>query len=211
MLQVGLTGNIAVGKSHASNVLAELGAHVIDADNIVHDLFRPGSATHDKVVAAFGPQILGEDHVIDRKVLGDIVFHQPEQRLLLNAIVHPDVVAEIMRRSFELAKQDFNGIVVTDAALLVESGFYRTQDRLIVVYCDPALQLARVMSRYGLSAEDAKLRIAAQMPTEEKLKLADYTIDTSGTYNDTREQVEKIYRDLMRCVLERKAGSGPEN
>jgi dephospho-CoA kinase len=204
MLQVGLTGNIATGKSHASGVFAELGAHVIDADAIVHELFHPGSATHAKVVAAFGKEILAADNTVDRKILGNIVFSQPPRRLLLNALVHPDVAAEVMRRVFDLAKQGFKGIVIVDAALLVESGFYRMQDRLIVVNCDPALQLARIMSRYGLSAENAQLRIAAQMPAQEKIKLAHYTIDTSGTYSSTREQIETIFRDLMLYTHERR-------
>ncbi len=196
-MQVGLTGNIASGKSHASSVFAELGTHIIDADIIAHELFVPGTETYRTVVQAFGTAILAADGTINRKVLGDIVFHQPEQRLRLNALVHPDVVAEVMRRTFELAKQGFEGIVVVDAALMVESGFYKTQDCLIVVTCDPALQLVRVMARHGLSAEEARLRIDAQMPVAEKIKLADYTIDTSGTYASTREQIERIYRDLI--------------
>lgn len=197
MLQAGLTGNIASGKSHASCVFAELGAHVVDADVIAHELFLPGTTTYAKVVEAFGNHILTPEGTIDRKILGDIVFHRTEQRLLLNALVHPDVRAEVMRRIFELEKKGCDDIVIVDAALMVESGFYRMQDRLIVVTCDPALQLARVMNRCGLSAEEARLRIAAQMPVVEKLKLADYTIDTSGTYARTREQIERIYRDLI--------------
>lgn len=198
MLKVGLTGNIASGKSHVSSVFAELGARVIDADVIAHELFVAGSPTYAKVVQAFGNRILAPDGSIDRKVLGEIVFRQEEQRLLLNALVHPDVLAEVMRRMFELDKQGFDGIVIIDAALMVESGFYRMQDRLVVVTCDPALQLARVANRCGLSDEEARLRIGAQMPVAEKIKLAHYTIDTSGTYSGTREQVERIYRDLIR-------------
>jgi dephospho-CoA kinase len=197
MLQVGLTGNIASGKSHASSVFAELGAHIIDADIIAHELFTPGTTTYTKVVVAFGDRILFPDGTINRKILGNIVFHQEDQRLLLNALVHPDVVAEVMRRTFELTKRAYSGIVMVDAALMVESGFYRVQDRLIVVTCEPALQLARVMNRCNLSAAEARLRINAQMPVEEKLKLADYTIDTSGTYASTREQIEEIYRNLI--------------
>src|SRR5512135_636078 len=191
MLHVGLTGNIASGKSHASSVFAELGVQIIDADIIAHELFAPGTETYSKVVKAFGTGILAADGTINRKVLGDIIFHQPEQRLVLNSLVHPDVVAEVLRRTFELTRQGFEGIV------MVESGFYRTQDCLIVVICDPALQLLRVMDRHGLSAEEARLRIDAQMPVAEKIKLADYTIDTSGTYASTREQIERVYRDLV--------------
>lgn len=208
MLQVGLTGNIASGKSHASSVFAELGAQIIDADLIAHELFEPGTATYTKVVQAFGTGILAADGTINRKVLADIIFHQNEQRLLLNSLVHPEVCAEVMRRTFELAKLGFDGIVMVDAALLVESGFYRTQDFLVVVTCDPALQLARVMNRCGLSAEEARLRINAQMPSAEKTKLADYTIDTSGTYASTREQIERIYRDLVARQQQRRNTQG---
>jgi len=197
MLRVGLTGNIASGKSHASSVFAELGACIIDADAIVHELFVAGTATFAKVVQAFGPEILAADGGIDRKILGNIVFHQPEKRKLLNNLVHPDVHVEISRRTAELQSQGFDGILIVDAALIIESGFYKTQDKLIVVTCDPALQLARVMDRCGLSEEEARIRIGTQMPVSEKLRLADYTIDTSGTYGSTREQIEAIFRDLM--------------
>jgi dephospho-CoA kinase len=209
MLQVGLTGNIASGKSHVSGVFAELGARVIDADVIAHELFKVGSPTYAKVVQAFGERILAPDGSIDRKVLGNIVFHQEEQRLLLNALVHPDVVAEVMRRTFELDQQGFDGIVVVDAALMVESGFYKMQDRLVVVTCDPALQLARVTSRCGLSDEEARLRITSQMPVAEKVKLAHYTIDTSGTYSATRDQVERVYRDLVLHLHGQKQTQAP--
>jgi dephospho-CoA kinase len=209
MLQVGLTGNIASGKSHAASVFAEFGAHIIDADVISHELFRPATATYAKVVQAFGGRILAPDGAIDRRILGDIVFHKTEQRLLLNALVHPDVLAEAMRRTFELEKDGFDGIIIFDAALMVEAGFYRLQDRLIVVTCDAALQLARVMNRCGLNADEAQLRIRSQMPVAEKIKLADYTIDTSGTYASTRKQVEHIYRDLLMLDRRRRLANNP--
>jgi dephospho-CoA kinase len=203
MLQVGLTGNIASGKSHASTVFAELGAHIIDADLIAHELFEPGRPTYLKVVQAFGQGILNDDRKIDRKILGDIVFEQAEKRLLLNALVHPDVEAELIRRTCKLEQQCFEGIVIVDAALMVESGFYRRQDLLIVVTCDPALQLARVMNRCGLSADQARLRIAAQMPVSEKIKVADFIVDTSGTYAGTRMQIERVYHELVRFARSR--------
>ena len=206
MLQAGLTGNIASGKSHASGVFAEMGAQIIDADVIAHELFVPGTATYAKVVQAFGTGILGPDGAINRKVLGSIVFHDGEKRLLLNSLVHPDVRAEVLRRKAALEEEGFEGIVIVDAALMVESGFYKMQDRLIVVTCDPALQLARVMGRCGIDAAEARLRIASQMPAEEKIKLADYTIDTSGTYSRTREQIEFIYRDLVLEPRRRRDG-----
>jgi dephospho-CoA kinase len=200
MLQVGLTGNIASGKSHASCVFAELGARILDADAIAHELYEPGRETYFKVVSAFGRDILTESGAIDRRILGDLIFGNPEKRLLLNGLVHPDVQAEIMRRAFEIHKQGFNGILMVDAALMVESGFYRRLDRLIVIKCDPALQLLRVMNRSGLNIEQAKLRMESQMPTADKIRVADFIIDTSGTYADTRLQIERIYRELLRAA-----------
>ncbi len=200
MVKVGLTGNIASGKSHASAVFAELGAHVIDADRIAHELFAPGTATYAKVVNAFGPGIVNLEGAIDRQILGGIIFHNADRRLLLNELVHPDVCAEVLRRTSALANRGFDGILIVDAALMVESGFYRMQDRLIVVFCAPALQLARVMSRMGMSAEEARVRIASQLPVAEKIKLADYAIDSSGTYASTREQIERIHRDLLAWI-----------
>ncbi len=207
-MQVGLTGNIATGKSHVSSVFAELGAQIIDADIIAHELFAPGTATYEKVVQAFGRSVVSADGSIDRRALGEIVFHDPEQRLLLNSLVHPDVAAEVVRRTFALAGQGFDGIVIVDAALMVESGFYKSQDCLVVVICDPALQLARVMNRCGISEVEARLRIEAQMPAAEKVKLADYLIDTSGTYASTREQVERIHRDLIVMQHQRRTTQG---
>lgn len=197
MLHVGLTGNIGAGKSHAAQVFAELGAQVIDADTIAHELMSPGTNTYRKIVDAFGEGILGPDRTIDRKILGDIIFNNDGQRALLNQLVHPDVHTEIMRRIIELEKKHPRGIVIVHAALLVESGHYKIYDRLIVVVCDPTLQITRIVSRSGISVEEARKRLAAQLPVEEKLKLADYTIETSGALWGTREQIEAIYRDLM--------------
>ena len=210
MLHVGLTGNIASGKSHASSVFAELGTHVIDADIIAHELFLPGTPTYAKVVQAFGPEVLAPDRTIDRKILGNIIFHDSEKRLQLNALVHPDVRAELMRRAFELEKLPYDGILIIDAALMVESGFYKMLDRLIVVRCDPDLQLARVMSRCGISAEEARLRMGAQLPVEDKVRIAHYVIDTSGTYARTREQIERIYRELINEMQRKRYADAPE-
>jgi dephospho-CoA kinase len=197
MLHAGLTGNIASGKSSAALMFAELGAHIIDADSVAHDLLSSGAETCKKIIDAFGAEILGPGGEIDRKTLGRIVFFDPDKRLLLNSLIHPDIHAEILRRIFELEQSSSNGIVVVDAALMVETGNYRMYDCLIVVTCDPALQIARLMNRDGLNEREARARILSQMPIEEKLKVADYTIDASGTLRQTRKQVEAIYRDLL--------------
>jgi len=197
MLHVGLTGNIATGKSQAAHVFAELGAHVIDADVIAHDLLVKGTRTYLKVVEAFGNEILASDGSVERRKLGEIVFNDSGKRILLNGIVHPDVRNEVLHRVCKFEESLPGGIIIVDAALLIESGHHKLYDRLIVVTCDPNLQLARIVSRDGLTIEQAKARMAAQIPAEEKLKLADYTIETSGTLKETREQIEAIYRDLV--------------
>ncbi len=196
-MHVGLTGNIASGKSHAAQLFTEMGAHIIDADLVVHQLLVSGTRTYEKIINAFGSEILDADREIDRRKLGNIIFSDPDKRELLNKLTHHDVGVEILRRIFELEQSSSRGIVIVDAALIVETGGYRMYDRLIVVTCDPALQIARLVSRDHLTEEEARARMDSQMPIEEKLKLADYSIDTSGTLKQTRDQVEAIHRDLL--------------
>jgi dephospho-CoA kinase len=196
MLHVGLTGNIASGKSSAARFFAELGAHLIDADRVAHSLLRSGTPTFRRIVDAFGVQILSPGGEIDRRILGRIVFSDANERAKLNSLTHPAVEAEILRRIAELEQSSSNGIIIVDAALMIETGGYTMYHRLIVVTCDRSLQVSRLMSRDGLTEEEARARMASQMPIEEKLKLADYRIDTSGTMSQIREQVEGIYGDL---------------
>lgn len=207
MLRVGLTGNIASGKSSAARVFAELGATVIDADGIAHELMSPGHETYVQVIEAFGERILNPDRTIDRRLLGSIIFAEEEKRLLLNSLVHPPVIAEVDRRVAEAARANPRGVIIVDAALMVETGYHRAYDRLIVVTCSPSLQMARLINRDGLTIEQARARIASQMPVEEKLKVAHYAIDTSGTFRETREQIEAVYRDLL--MLERQGQTSP--
>jgi dephospho-CoA kinase len=202
MLHVGMTGNIASGKSNAALFFAELGVHVIDADKVAHDLLTPGHKTYRNVLEAFGNQVLCSNGSIDRRKLGKIIFPDKGKRLLLNSLTHPDVGAEILRRIFDLEQSFPHGIVMVDAALMVETGSYEMYDRLIVVTCDPALQISRLMNRDGLTEDEAKTRISSQMPIAEKIKLADYTIDTSSTLKQTRNQVEAVYKDLLLQELE---------
>jgi dephospho-CoA kinase len=197
MLHVGLTGNIASGKSHAASVFAGLGAHVIDADRVVHELFSCGGRTYKKVVETFGEMILAPNQEIDRKRLAQIIFSDMEKRLLLNNLTHPEIGEEIQRRICEMEQVSSSGIIIVDAALMVETGSYRKYHRLIVVKCEPALQISRLMSRDGLTEMEARARISAQMPIAAKLRLADYVIDTSGTLQQTQGQAEEIYRDLL--------------
>lgn len=197
MLHVGLTGNIGSGKSTASAMFAEFGAHIMDADKIVHRLLMPGSKVYDAVKSAFGAECLNSDGTIDRRRLGKIIFENPEKRNLLNTLIHPAVRTEILGRLVTLEQEVGSGVAIVDAALMVETGFYRLFEKIIVVACDPALQLSRVMARDGLSEAEARARIASQMPMAEKMKVAHYRIDTSGTRRETRNQVEVVYRDLL--------------
>jgi dephospho-CoA kinase len=211
MLHAGLTGNIASGKSHTASLFAEMGAHIIDADLVVHELLACGTKTYDNIVDAFGEEILSPGGEVDRRKLGQIVFFDKHKLMLLNNLTHPEVRVEILRRISDLEQLSSKGIVIVDAALMVETGGYKMYHRLIVVTCDPSLQVSRLMSRDGLTKKEAEARIASQMPIEEKLKLADYTIDTSGTLKQTRDQAEAIYRDLFIQALRMKGprGEGP--
>jgi dephospho-CoA kinase len=195
MLLIGLTGNIAVGKSCAAARFAELGAAVIDADRVSRELMAPGAPVYCRVAEAFGAEILNADGTINRRRLGGVVFVSEEKRRLLESIAHPAIHDAIARRIAE--KKKTANIVIVDAALMIETGGYREYDRLIVAACPPALQLARLMARDGLTESEAKARIASQMPTDEKVRFADYVIDTSDSLESTREQADAIYRELL--------------
>jgi dephospho-CoA kinase len=201
MLHVGLTGNIATGKSYAAAHFEQLGAHVIDADRVVHELLNNGTPTYQRIVESFGEGILREDGRIERSRLAEIVFFDEEKRRRLNGITHPAVREELKRRISLFDQTIGNGIVIVDAALMVETGGYRDYDRLIVVACDRSLQLARLMNRDRLTEKEALARMTSQMPVEEKIKLADYVINTSGTLKDTENQVAALYRKLLTVDL----------
>lgn len=196
MLTVGLTGGIATGKSFVLGVLRELGCEVIDADAVARQVVEPGRPAHREIVAHFGPGILQSDETIDRAKLGAIIFADKAEREKLNAIVHPRVFEAQADWLREIGARDPEAIAVIDAALMIETGSYRRFDKLVVVWCEPQLQLDRLMARNNLSREDASARIAAQMPSAEKLRFADYSIDTSHGFEDTRRQVETLYAAL---------------
>ena len=195
MLKVGLTGSIAVGKSHVLRMFADLGCHIIDADLIARDVVAPNTAGLKSVVANFG-DVLKIDGTLDRAKLGQIVFADETKRKKLNSLLHPLIIAaqDEQIRGFEA--EDPRGIVIIDAALMIESGGYQRLDKLVVVYCDPEIQLRRLMKRDQLSREAAEARINAQMPQEEKKKYADFVIDTSGSFDETREQVGAVFAQL---------------
>jgi dephospho-CoA kinase len=198
MLKVGLTGSIAVGKSYVLSVLAELGCVTFDADRIAHLVMEPGRPAYDDILREFGKSVLAADGSIDRKKLGAIVFADEARRKRLNEIVHPRVIEEQNRLLSEAETRDPNGIAVIDAALMIESGGYKRFDKLIVVYCDRSTQVERLMRRANITREGAEQRLAAQMTSEEKLRYADYRINTAGTFDETRRAVIAVHTDLLR-------------
>jgi len=200
MLRVGLTGSIGVGKSFVTSIFAELGCHVLDADQTAREVVMPGAPGLNAITTEFGEEILNADGTLNRKQLGAVVFADETRRQRLNHILHPFIIArqdEIMR-AWE--REDPNGIGLIDAALMIESGGYQRFDKLIVVHCRPEVQLERLMLRDKLSREEAQRRIDSQMSQEEKQKFADYLIDTSDGFESTRAQSVEIYNQLIRVI-----------
>lgn len=197
MLKVGLTGSIAVGKSFVVGVLAELGCYVLDADQTAREVVAPGTTGLKALIGTFGNDILREDGSLDRTRLGAIVFADEARRLELNSILHPFIIAAQDDQIRQWERETPDGIAVIDAALMIESGGYRRFDKLIVVHCLPEIQLERLVSRNGLSREEAQGRIAAQMSQGEKMKHADFLIDTSAGFESARKQTEAVFRELL--------------
>ncbi len=189
---IGLTGNIATGKSTVAKMLEELGATVIDADALVHELQRPGTPVFNDIVAMFGSGILDRAGEIDRKALGAIVFADPEKLRALESIVHPAVLIESARRIAEAP----TAIVVYEAIKLIEAGRAEMCDALWVVTARSDVQLQRLVTDRRMSEAEARQRIEAQPPQSEKVKLATIVIDNSDSREETRQQVETAYREI---------------
>jgi len=200
MLRVGLTGSIATGKSFVSKVLAELGCHLIDADETAREVVSPGSPALRQVVQEFGSEMLNDDRTLDRAKLGALVFADPAKLKALNAILHPYIIAKQDERLRDWEAVDPNAIAVVDAALMIESGGYKRFDKLIVVHCDEEVQLQRLMARNNLTRDEAARRIGAQMPQAEKMKFADYLIDTTDGFEPARMQTTAVYESLQRVA-----------
>lgn len=201
MLRVGLTGGLASGKSFVGHALADLGCLLIQADELGHLVLLPGAEAYDGVVAEFGAGILNEDGSINRRKLALIVFSDGSRLEALNRLVHPPVRERERRLAEEFAARNPSGIVVVEAAILVETGGWKTYDRLIVVTCRPEQQIQRAMHRDGISREEAEARLRRQLPLEEKVKFAHYVIDTSGAKEDTLEQTRAVYRSLRSIAV----------
>ena len=195
MYLVGLTGGIASGKSHVANLLNELGAGVIDADDVARQVVEPGSTGLVQVVGAFGYEVLLPSGELDRKKLGEIVFSDPEKRVELEGILHP----LIKIRTTELISRQKEAIVVYAVPLLVEAKVDYPFDAVITVESGAENQISRLMSSRGMSEAEATQRIQAQTSAAEREAIADYVIDSSGTKDQTREQVENVWELLVEA------------
>ena len=189
---IGLTGNIATGKSTVARMLEDLGATVIDADALVHELQRKGTPAYDAIVAAFGSGILDRAGEIDRKALGSIVFADPEKLRVLESIVHPAVLSESMRRITEAPTR----VVVYEAIKLIEAGRAEMCDALWVITARSEVQLQRLMRDRHMSETDARQRIEVQPPQSEKIKRATVVIDNSGSLEEARRQVTTAFQAI---------------
>ena len=196
MLRVGLTGGLASGKTFVGKTLADLGCLLIRNDEIGHQVIQPDGEAYDAVVREFGASILMPDGTIDRRKLAGIVFHDPERLAKLNALVHPPVRARTRQLLEEYAASHPDGVAVVEAAIMVETGSYRDYEKLIVAVCSVEQQIERAMARDGMTREEVLERLNRQMPLEEKVKYADYLVDTSGTKEETQARVHAIYETL---------------
>jgi len=197
MLIVALTGGIASGKSIVANIFEELGCYVHRADKIAHQLMEPEKPAWKKIVAHFGEKILDKDKTINRTKLGAIVYSNYKERIFLNKLLHPLVLDKKKEVIHILQKEGLYKIFISEAALTLEAGFAQFFDKIVVVYCKREAQIKRLMERDQTNREEAIKKMKTQMLPEEKLKYADYVIDSSGSLQKTVEQTERVFRSLM--------------
>jgi dephospho-CoA kinase len=202
MIKVGLTGGIASGKSLVSRMFTELGAHTIDADELAHELMVPGEPAYNEIVEKFGNAILNPDKTVNRAKLAELAFDKKRPRIYeLNRILHPGVIQRYEKQMDDIEKREPNAIVMLEAALLLEAGLRRRFDKIIVVTLNPQQRIDRWAQRFNLDAETARLevtrRMMAQAPDEAKLQAADFVIDNSGSIDETKGQVQKVYDALL--------------
>jgi dephospho-CoA kinase len=201
----GLTGGIASGKSTVSAFLEDAGAVIVDADKIAREVVQKDRPAWRKIVDAFGRSILLPDGEINRILLGEIIFGDPAQQLILNRIVHPDVFAETAMRLAEIENKQPGAVVILDVPLLIESGMDMDFSEILVVYVPESVQIQRLMARDRLTQTQALARIRSQMPIEEKKKHATIVIDNSGSRENTRNISMRVYQKLCKKI------SDPDN
>jgi dephospho-CoA kinase len=200
MLRVGLTGGIGSGKTFVGRALEDLGGHLIQADELGHQVLQPGGEAYAPVLAEFGASILAGGGEIDRRALAALVFESPERLQRLNALIHPAVMRLEEERIAALARTDPDSIAIVEAAILIETGSYKRFDKLIVVICQPEQQIERAVKRGGMTREEAESRIRRQLSNEEKMSVADYVIDTSGSKERTLEEAKSVFESLRSAM-----------
>jgi dephospho-CoA kinase len=198
MLVVGLTGGMCCGKSTVSSMFSELGCLVIDADQISRKLVEKGEPAWKKISKFFGPEVLLKDGSLNRKKLGTIIFKDSERRRILNSILHPLIIKEEERLIREAEESRRYKIAIVSAALMIEAGTRKRFRKVIVVYCNKEIQIERIMKRERVSRGEALQRIQSQLSSREKKKYADYLINTSGPFTQTRKQVVQVYDKLKK-------------
>jgi dephospho-CoA kinase len=195
---VGLTGGIGSGKTSVADAFKELGAYVIDWDELARRVVEPGRVAWEGIVEHFGKDVLRKDGAIDRQKLGDIVFNDAVKRVVLNRIVHPEVFREDVRLTKEIKKRDPHAVIIKDIPLLIEESLTGRVDKVIVVYATQKNRLTRLAAR-GMPTEEALRRMAAQLPLDDKAKSADFVIYNDGSLEKTKKQVKEVYAELLRC------------
>jgi dephospho-CoA kinase len=203
LLRVGLTGGVACGKTTVAQMMAQRGAHVVLADEVAHQLMRPGEPVYYEIIRHFGPDIVGSDGVIDRKKLAEGAFGSGRIKEL-NQIIHPAVIARQQAWTDEVAAKHPDGIAVVEAALILEADVGKRFDKLVVVICTMPQKIERFARRHslGLAAAECEVsrRMAAQLPEEEKAGAADYVIDNSGSLADLEVKVDTLMGELRRLT-----------
>jgi len=200
MLHIGLTGGLATGKSVVGKELEALGAYVIRMDELGHQVLLPEGEAYAAVVAEFGPEILDTDGTINRRTLGERVFADPGRLKKLNDLTHPVIRERAKALKDAYAVEHPDGIVVTEAAILIETGSHKDCDRLVLAHCRSEQQIERAIERDGLTREEVMNRISRQMPLEDKKKYANYVIDTSGSKENTLDQTRAVYEVLKKLT-----------
>lgn len=208
MLNVGLTGGIACGKSTVARMLVEKGALLIDFDELAHAVEEPDGPAWQAIVRHFGRGVLRADRTIDRRKLGAAVFADRDKLDLLNGLVHPAVFAEWQRRMDEIRKTLPDAVVLSDIPLLIESGVEKMVDLVILVYLPPEEQIVRLMARDGYSREEALQRLASQMPIDDKLPVADIVVRNDGSLEQTRTQIDRLWDELKKREASRRTTTG---
>jgi dephospho-CoA kinase len=201
MLRVGLTGGLASGKTFVGRALVDLGCYLIEADKLGHQVMLPGGEAYAAIIQEFGPGVVDDAGRISRRKLSGIVWNNPERLEKLSSLVHPPVQQREESQMAQIAQSDPRAIVVVEAAILVETGRYKSFDRLIVVTCSAEQQLERALERGSYNKEEILARLSRQLPLEEKLRVADYVIDTSGSKEATIEQVRTVYGKLRSLTV----------